>query len=724
MGAMRLTVLLTIVAAACSSHPEVVVDGGPDANAPDANEGPDAPPDTPPEDGTLTLTPTMAQLGLVQVGEQASTTITLTNPSATGLARIANVTVTGAGFALKSSSCGAVVQPAASCELEIELAPAALQLYTGQLVIESATTSTASLRGTGAWELAVERSGTGGGTFSSSPSGIACGSDCSQLFSGDVELEVMPEPGSTVSAWSLADCTGLRCMVPRSSPERTVTAVFQPAAGRPIYVRRDGSGTITSSPPGIDCGTTCANVIAGEVTLTANPPAGAVFMGWSDPACGTSLTCVIPDGGDRVDLVASFRVGSSLEITMPGDAPGEVSAYHDGELIGRCTSSCSLIVPPAPLLIVATTPNILESVTGAGCAMEFDHCTITPDDGAQITATFRRDPKDRWTFFGRPNERFTTGAFDYAGNLIAISVLRMIKLDPNGQLLWERPDPDDAEVLIGPGNVIYIHDSRGAVKLDPDGHELWVWPATTVSALDAAGNLLLLRTVNGASQMTLVRPDGTPLWSAPGSGTTIDGAGIIYGEFITLEWDEDSGHYHEKLNTHRYGSGGAPLADALYWGSVEEEGHFQFLVTPNHSAVLELDKYDFNMLNVSVRTLATNAPVHVSYVWRIRNDRFPNGFIAGAGDDVGFIHDPSDGLAETFYGYGYVLSHLRADGSYWTVERIPPRDWTLPLTSYGPYVYGLAGGPNGDLAMLGIYRPFERSDPTRPDVGLIQAFAP
>src|SRR5437867_1595386 len=56
----------------------------------------------------------------------------------------------------------------------------------------------------------------------------------------------------------------------------------------------NGSGTVTSSPPGINCGATCsASYDSGTVvTLTATPAFLSIFTGWSgcDTASGTSCT--------------------------------------------------------------------------------------------------------------------------------------------------------------------------------------------------------------------------------------------------------------------------------------------------------------------------------------------------------------------------------------------------------------------------------------------------
>jgi len=80
---------------------------------------------------------------------------------------------------------------------------------------------------------------------------------------------------------------------------RDVTAAFELLSGemRSLSVTLAGSGigTVTSTPPGIDCGATCSAQFAHgtSVTLTANAGAASVFAGWSGACGGTSITCTM-----------------------------------------------------------------------------------------------------------------------------------------------------------------------------------------------------------------------------------------------------------------------------------------------------------------------------------------------------------------------------------------------------------------------------------------------
>lgn len=62
-----------------------------------------------------------------------------------------------------------------------------------------------------------------------------------------------------------------------------------------IALAGDGTGTVTSAPSGINCGTTCTATIFSNtaITLTATPAAGYTFTGWSGGGCTGSTPCKI-----------------------------------------------------------------------------------------------------------------------------------------------------------------------------------------------------------------------------------------------------------------------------------------------------------------------------------------------------------------------------------------------------------------------------------------------
>jgi hypothetical protein len=159
--------------------------------------------------------------------------------------------------------------------------------------------------------LTVAKAGSGAGTVTSSPAGIDCGSTCSALFGNgtQVTLSAPPAPGSVFTGWSGAGCSGAGLCTTAMSSDQSVTANF--VAHRTLSVSKSGSGSgsVTSSPAGIDCGATCsASYDDGTpVTLTATPDAGSTFTGLSGGGCSGTGTCVVTLSGDQA-VSAGFDV--------------------------------------------------------------------------------------------------------------------------------------------------------------------------------------------------------------------------------------------------------------------------------------------------------------------------------------------------------------------------------------------------------------------------------
>jgi len=138
--------------------------------------------------------------------------------------------------------------------------------------------------------LSVTKAGTGNGTVLSSPAGINCGSTCSGTFSSgtSVTLTATPAAGSIFAGWTgNADCSDGSVTL-NASKSCTATFNLQPPQtfGLSVVKAGTGTGTVTSSPAGINCGSTCSGTFSSgtSVTLTATPAAGSTFAGWTGNA--------------------------------------------------------------------------------------------------------------------------------------------------------------------------------------------------------------------------------------------------------------------------------------------------------------------------------------------------------------------------------------------------------------------------------------------------------
>jgi Divergent InlB B-repeat domain len=175
------------------------------------------------------------------------------------------------------------------------------------VTVSAATNVTATFATQSSHNLSVSLSGSG--TVTSSPSGISCGTACSASFASgaQVTLTAAPANGTDFSGWSGA-CSGTGSCVVTMSAAESVTATF--AQGFALSVSLSGSGTVTSNPSGISCGSTCSASFASgtQVTLSETPASGYIFTGWSG-ACSGSSSCIVTMSAAK-NVTATFTTES------------------------------------------------------------------------------------------------------------------------------------------------------------------------------------------------------------------------------------------------------------------------------------------------------------------------------------------------------------------------------------------------------------------------------
>ena len=180
----------------------------------------------------------------------------------------------------------------------------------------------------------ITTNGTGNGTVTSSPAGINCGAACSASYNAGtvVTLTATPAAGSTFAGWSGSGCTSSSITI---NANATCTAIFSPQAAQlfTLGVSKVGTGTgiVTSSPAGLNCGNSCAaSYNSGTVvTLTAVPDAGSTFAGWSGTGCsGGSITLT-----SSTTCTANFQTAATSLATKIGvfrPSTGEWFLDHSG----------------------------------------------------------------------------------------------------------------------------------------------------------------------------------------------------------------------------------------------------------------------------------------------------------------------------------------------------------------------------------------------------------
>jgi Divergent InlB B-repeat domain len=131
-----------------------------------------------------------------------------------------------------------------------------------------------------------------------------------------VTLTASPSTGATFTGWSGGGCSGTGTCVITPTVDTTMTANFigGQTTTNTLSVSVTGSGTVPSSPSGINCtsagGAACsASFNTGSVvSLTQSAASGSMFNGWGG-ACSGVGTCVVTLSVNQ-SVAASFSTGT------------------------------------------------------------------------------------------------------------------------------------------------------------------------------------------------------------------------------------------------------------------------------------------------------------------------------------------------------------------------------------------------------------------------------
>lgn len=238
---------------------------------------------------------------------------------------------------------------------------------------------------------------TGQGTVVSTPAGLTCGQTCSAPFKPGTQVVLTATPGANwaLSGWDGGGCSGdgPSCTV-TISQNTQVNATFSPKPLPMLNVTLSGSGqgTVTSNPPGINCGKTCtAGFTSGtQVTLTATPGANSTFAGWSGGGCsGISSTCTVTlNTNTPVTATFNSTIAPFLTVTLSGTGQGTVTSNPSGI---NCKPTCTASFSIGTQVVLTATPGtnaIFGGWSGGTCSGNNSTCSVMMNSDTQVTATF------------------------------------------------------------------------------------------------------------------------------------------------------------------------------------------------------------------------------------------------------------------------------------------------------------------------------------------------
>jgi len=177
-----------------------------------------------------------------------------------------------------------------------------------------------------------------------------------------------------------------------------VTTCIPPATLYTLTVNKlgDGTGKVTSSPAGIDCGSTCSNTFPSGtvVTLTASPDPGSTFLGWSTYTCPGTGPCDVPINGNK-NITAKF---STFDFSLSGPSlttdwitesditkPTTVTVTKTFGTVAQIVDFSSGVVIPAEATGASVIWNTPKSCTpNPTCFVSFQIRTLTTPDNYPV----------------------------------------------------------------------------------------------------------------------------------------------------------------------------------------------------------------------------------------------------------------------------------------------------------------------------------------------------
>ncbi|MBS0395341.1 MAG: VCBS repeat-containing protein, partial [Proteobacteria bacterium] len=266
--------------------------------------------------------------------------------------------------------------------------------------------------------IAITIAGSGTGTVTSSPSGLACPGACSATFAArsTVTLTAAPAAGMAFAGWS-GDCAG-------TAPTCTLVVDGAKAVGASfvdhwrLAVGFGGSGSarLTSSPAGIDCGATCSAGFAPgtAVTLSATPANDTYVADWGAPGCLNYLpTCTVTLTADTA-ITVTLAKKPTVALTLVGNGWAQVVWMPMGatsvQTLVKCTASCTVPVDPGVSVELDASAASGWSLTGfsGDCTSTLSPCYLYSDASKSVTVTFTGNPRVDVTVSGNGHGTVTS----------------------------------------------------------------------------------------------------------------------------------------------------------------------------------------------------------------------------------------------------------------------------------------------------------------------------
>ena len=197
------------------------------------------------------------------------------------------------------------------------------------------------------------------------------------LATGDHTVQAASRPAGASAFGTVTNLSAAGATPPSSqlaiAPDGAVTAVWagytagfsriQAASTAPttyplaVQLAGEGKGGVTSSPSGIDCGSSCRATfnLGTRVSLTATVASGSTFTGWSGAGCSGTGSCEVTMSESR-SVTATFAANRP-KLTLSISTPKKVQAGRSFQVKVRTANAPSAGASAQSVKTCATLPR-------------------------------------------------------------------------------------------------------------------------------------------------------------------------------------------------------------------------------------------------------------------------------------------------------------------------------------------------------------------------------
>jgi len=155
-----------------------------------------------------------------------------------------------------------------------------------------------------------------------------------------------------------------------------------------------GSGTVGSSPAGINCGATCSGSYTSgtSVVLTAVAASGSTFAGWSGGGCTGTGTCTVTMSA-ATTVTASFNLASGFALTVSVAVQATATGSASGQVVSipagiDCGADCSQNYSSGTLVTLTPLPGTGSVFAGWTGNSDCTDGSVTMNANKSCTANF------------------------------------------------------------------------------------------------------------------------------------------------------------------------------------------------------------------------------------------------------------------------------------------------------------------------------------------------